>query len=46
MSRISLRLVHDRPFVTQTDDLAVVLLFSMAGLFMHLVTAFMTGTAG
>ncbi len=37
MSDVSLKLVHSRPFIGQADDLAVVLLFSVAGLFAELV---------
>ena len=37
MSRTTLRLVHDRPFAAQTDDLAAALVFSATGVFVHLV---------
>jgi hypothetical protein len=32
MSRVSLKLVHSRPFAASSDDLAAVLVFSAAGL--------------
>ena len=32
MSRVSLKLVQNRPFVASSDDLAAVLMFSVVGL--------------
>jgi hypothetical protein len=32
MSRVSLKLVHNRPFAASSDDLATVLVFSATGL--------------
>jgi hypothetical protein len=32
MSQVSLKLVHNRPFATSSDDLAAVLVFSATGL--------------
>jgi hypothetical protein len=37
MPQVALKLVHNRPFVGQADDLAAALLFSIAGLIVHLV---------
>lgn len=39
MSDISRRLVHNRPFISQADDLAVTLLLSFAGLMSQLAVA-------
>ncbi|HXY99157.1 MAG TPA: hypothetical protein VEI03_04095 [Stellaceae bacterium] len=39
MSDASLRLVHNRPFVGQADDLAVALLLSFVGLMAQLAVA-------
>ena len=45
MSDIPLRLVHSRPFTGQTDDLAITLLFSIAGLTLQLIAAAAAGFA-
>jgi hypothetical protein len=36
MSKVSLRLVHSRPFLGAADDLAMILLLSVTGLIIEL----------